>query len=104
MEHGFRFEAEDMVEEDGKYYPMMRVVPPEYCEHKTADRQEDCKKEEWEYHYGPILYEYLKREIRIREDILLGLAGKDGERIKERMTEIEHELEVAKKAMSYYEE
>ena len=95
VEHGFRFEAEDMVEEDGKYYPMMRVVPPE-----------------WEYHYGPlllknknpILYEYLKREIRIREDILLGLAGKDGERIKERMTEIEHELEVAKKAMSYYEE
>ena len=91
---------------------MMRVVPPEYCEHKTADRQEDCKKEEWEYLYGPlllknknpILYEYLKREIRIREDILLGLAGKDGERIKERMTEIEHELEVAKKAMSYYEE
>ena len=48
VEHGFRFEAEDMVEEDGKYYPMMRV--------------------------------------------------------KERMTEIEHELEVAKKAMSYYEE
>ena len=90
----------------------VRVVPPEYCEHKTADRQEDCKKEEWEYLYGPlllknknpILYEYLKREIRIREDILLGLAGKDGERIKERMTEIEHELEVAKKAMSYYEE
>ena len=112
VEHGFRFEAEDMVEEDGKYYPMMRVVPPEYCEHKTADWQEDCKKEEWEYLYGPlllknknpILYEYLKREIRIREDILLGLAGKDGERIKERMTEIEHELEVAKKAMSYYEE
>ena len=102
-----------MVEEDGKYYPKMRVVPPEYCEHKTkADRQEDCKKEEWKYLYGPlllknknlILYEYLKREIRIREDILLGLAGKDGERIKERMTEIEHELEVAKKAMSYYEE
>ena len=112
VEHGFRFEAEDMVEEDGKYYPMMRVVPPEYCEHKTADWQEDSKKEEWEYLYGPlllknknpILYEYLKREIRIREDILLGLAGKDGERIKERMTEIEHELEVAKKAMSYYEE
>ena len=112
VEHGFWFEAEDMVEEDGKYYPMMRVVPPEYCEHKTADRQEDCKKEEWEYLYGPlllknknpILYEYLKREIRIREDILLGLARKDGERIKERMTEIEHELEVAKKAMSYYEE
>ena len=112
VEHGFWFEAEDMVEEDGKYYPMMRVVPPEYCEHKTADRQEDCKKEEWEYLYGPlllknknpILYEYLKHEIRIREDILLGLAGKDGERIKERMTEIEHELEVAKKAMSYYEE
>ena len=101
-----------MVEEDGKYYPMMRVVPPEYCEHKTADRKEDCKKAEWEYLYGPlllksknpILYEYLKREIRIREDILRSLAGKDGERIKERMTEIEHELEVAKKAMSYYEE
>ena len=109
---GWEITEEKMVEEDGKFYPMMRVVPPEYCEHKTADRQEDCKKEEWEYLYGPlllknknpILYEYLKREIRNREDILLGLAGKDGERIKERMTEIEHELEVAKKAMSYYEE
>ena len=86
VEHGFRFEAEDMVEEDGKYYPMMRVGPL-LLKNKN-----------------PILYEYLKREIRIREDILLGLAGKDGERIKERMTEIEHELEVAKKAMSYYEE
>lgn len=93
-----------MVEEDGKYYPMMRVVPPEYYEHKAADLQEDCKRGMgvplWTTTFknkNPILYEYLKREIRIREDILLGLAGKDGERIKERMTEIEHELEVAKK-------
>lgn len=63
VEHGFRFEAEDMVEEDGKYYPMMRVVPPEYCEHKTADRQEDCKKEEWKYLYGPLLLKRQKSDI-----------------------------------------
>ena len=28
FEEGFLFIAEDMVEEDGKYYPMMKVVPP----------------------------------------------------------------------------
>ena len=28
LEEGFFFLMEDMVEEDGKYYPMMKVVPP----------------------------------------------------------------------------
>ena len=147
VEHGFVFEAEDMVEEDGKYYPMMRVIPPktetsdlisesadgkicgahdtnavgesacEVQENTNVVAESVCGAQkntyaEWEYLYGPlllkdknpVLYEYLKREIRIRGDILGGLAGKEGERIKERIAEIEHELEVAEKALAYYEE
>lgn len=110
-DHGFRFEAEDMVEEDGKYYPMMRVIPPETAAIVSETNNGDSGYTEWEYLYGPlllknqnpVLHEYLEREIRIRKDILRGLAGKDGERIKERIAEIGHELEVAEKALAYYE-
>ena len=130
-EHGFMLEAEDMVKEDGKYYPMMRVRPPEtvtiISESNGRERGDvlvaksgegEASEEpnsictEWEYLYGPLLLksenpvlrEYLEREIRIRKDILAGLSGKDGERIKERIAEIEHELAVAEKALTYYEE
>lgn len=114
--HGFCFEAEDMVEEDGKYYPMMRVVPLANAHHaETAEVVTEVgiqKKvyKEWEYLYGPlllkdrnpVLHEYLEREIRIREDILRSLEKKTGDRIKERILEIRHELEVANQALAYY--
>ena len=116
-EHGFQFEAEDMVKEDGKYYPMMRVVPPANVYHaEAADGVTETGMQkktytEWEYLYGPlllknenaVLHEYLKREIHIREDILRSLEKKSGDRIKERILEIRHELEVANKALAYYE-
>ena len=110
IDHGFCFEAEDMVEEDGKYYPMMRVVPASCEEQDMRRKKTENEYKEWEYLYGPlllknknpVLYEYLEREIRIREDILLGLNRKEGERIKERIAEIEHELEVARQALAYY--
>ena len=41
LEEGFLFIAEDMVEEDGKYYPMMKVVPPKKnAQQAGADRTE----------------------------------------------------------------
>ena len=53
LEEGFLFIAEDMVEEDGKYYPMMKVMPPrKNAQQAGTDRTEtgqmvsDRKKED----------------------------------------------------------
>ena len=100
-ENGYRIEQEDMVLEDGKYYPVMRVV------HGLKEPYE-----EWEYLYGkrllearhPVLLEFLKRELRIKESILEQLAGRSGsESARERAEEICREREWIQKALAQYE-
>ena len=100
-ENGYRIEQEDMVLEDGKYYPVMRVV------HGTKEPYE-----EWEYLYGkrllearhPVLLEFLKRELHIKESILEQLAGRSGsESARERAEEICREREWIHKARAQYE-
>lgn len=100
-ENGYRIEQEDMVLEDGKYYPVMRVV------HGTKEPYE-----EWEYLYGkrllearhPVLLEFLKRELHIKESILEQLAGRSGsESARERAEEICQEREWIRKALAQYE-
>lgn len=97
-ENGYRIEQEDMVLEDGKYYPVMRVV------HGTKEPYE-----EWEYLYGkrllearhPVLLEFLKRELHIKESILEQLAGRSGsESARERAEEICREREWIQKALA----
>lgn len=100
-ENGYRIEQEDMVLEDGKYYPVMRVV------HGLKEPYE-----EWEYLYGkrllearhPVLLEFLKRELRIKESILEQLAGRSGsESARERAEEICRDREWIRKALAQYE-
>ena len=100
-ENGYRIEQEDMVLEDGKYYPVMRVV------HGTKEPYE-----EWEYLYGkrllearhPVLLEFLKRELRIKESILEQLADRSGsESARERAEEICRDREWIQKALAQYE-
>ena len=79
-ENGFAIVKEDMVKEDGKYYPMMRVLPDSaYTEGGFPVELEDA--------YGPcllkmkhpVLGEYLKTLYQRNEGILvrLGEAGED---------------------------
>ena len=49
LERGYRIEAEDMVEEDGKFYPMMRAVPADSGEkraRKNLPEQEKLPEQE----------------------------------------------------------
>ena len=129
LEEGFFFLREDMVEEDGKYYPMMKVLPPgdgrgAGCERngKEPDRKEPDGRgngaqgsgvQGWndtELRYGkllleeknPVLREYLQREIRIRAQILDRLKGRDSADVQRRKTELEKELKIAEKGMDHY--
>jgi tRNA (adenine22-N1)-methyltransferase len=107
LEKGYEFLEEDMVCEDGKYYPMMKVRPP--AETAGKDTEVKC----WDtvqLKYGklllekqhPVLREYLEREIRIYQSILEGLKAKDSDRIRQRKEELEQELVEAEKGMKYY--
>lgn len=68
--HGWLIESEDMVEEDHKFYPMMRAL---------QGRTEDYS--EYEYIYGkkllqmrhPVLKKYLLREKKLQEEIICRL-------------------------------
>lgn len=107
LREGFFFIEEDMVEEDGKYYPMMKVKPPKSGE-ESRQNEEVWKIEQlW---FGklllekrhPVLKRYLERETRIREEILRSIRDKDSEQIQVRRGQLQEELNIIKKGMEYY--
>ena len=111
LREGFFFLSEDMVEEEGKYYPMMKVRPPSDTD--GTEKERNCFEEEWtetELRYGklllakkhPVLREYLQREIQIRLKILAGLEKTSTEQAERRRRELERELRTARKGMEYY--
>lgn len=89
-EHGYRITAENMVLDEGKYYPMMRV------EHGTQE-----KWEEQEYAFGkyliaagnPVLQEFLEKEEKLCGEILSSLEGKSGEHVERRRAEVQEKKE-----------
>lgn len=96
QENGYRITEEDMVFEDGKYYPMMKVI-------KGPD--EDYGK--LELLYGrkllcschPVLLQYLEWEISVKEKVLSELEKAEGEKSRRREEEIEAELAEARRAL-----
>lgn len=106
LEEGFSFIREDMVEEDGKYYPMMCVRPPGSPE-CTAESE---KWPETELLYGrllleerhPVLRDYLEREIRIKTGIIRSLEENGSGRAVRRISELKKEVEQAEKGLGYY--
>lgn len=102
-EKGWEIIQENMILEDGKYYPMMKVVK------KTSEEQLPyAKEEEWFGRFllkekNPVLKEYLLRELRIRNEILERLHKSDGEGVQSRITEIEEEKQIIESALHTYE-
>jgi tRNA (adenine22-N1)-methyltransferase len=99
--NGYFIEKENMIEEEGKFYPMMRARKAESAQ-KAPDRLACI--------YGPLLMEngstvllsFLRREEQIYEEILdsLRAAGLSKPSRIERYTEVEKALEDVKTAAS----
>lgn len=85
----YRIESEHMLEEDGKYYSMMRVV------HGISEPLSDVEKK-----YGPLLLkkknpylqEFLEKEEKKYLEIKQRLEIKEGEKAEFRRKEVEEEL------------
>ena len=111
-EHRFRIVAEDMVEEDGKYYPMMKVIPTEqkglYVEgvpaaeeaggHHTTAEWADSLLEKGH----PVMGEYLKKELSVNQGVYEKLRVQESERTKERSAEVLHMIKRAEDLLDRY--
>ena len=77
LEHGFYLAQENFVEEDGKYYPILRAVHGE---------KEDLKAEELFYgprlleNQNPVLLEYLQKQQNQNRMLIGQLSGNPGRR------------------------
>ena len=99
-ENGYRIVDEDMIEEDQKYYPMMRVVQQEDGEKSEA--KETLNHVHLLDLYGPVLLaeknpvllEFLQKQEKHYEEILDGLNRQpDSEKICARRDEMKEKLE-----------
>lgn len=96
---GFRLIEEKMVEEEGKFYPMMKLV-----------HGEEAAYTDLELYYGrrllaeqaPALHRFLIREEERIEGIYQGLKGQSGEAVRLRCGEIEGELVRIRQALALY--
>lgn len=102
---GYRIETEELVKEEGKYYPMMRV------HYEPVEGKAVPEKREVFYLYGelllksrhPVLLEYLEKERRLQEEIMKKLREQSRtEQIEARIMEVEHVLAQNGEALAYY--
>ena len=99
-EQGYCIEAENMVEEDGKYYPMMKVV---HGNMDYASQAEYCYGQKLLRQNHPVLLEFLLREQRKAEEILERLKDSETASARTRRLEMEEEAKIRKEALAYYE-
>ena len=102
-EIGWEIIQEEMIKEDGKFYPMMKAV-----RNKTEKKLIYTEEEAWfgplllkERH--PVLKEYLQREASIREKILKNLSKAPSVSAKDRLAEVKEEMELINTALKRYE-
>ena len=123
---GWEITEEKMVEEDGKFYPMMRVVPGENVhsslklnvdsENLHADEGAEMPENPAAYtleeafgkyllqEKNQVLYRYLQRESRIRSQILEQLeAAPKAEAVTARILEVKEEAQLIAAALEEYE-
>lgn len=98
-ENGYCITEENMVLDDGKYYPMMKVINGQGPTYDTV-----------ELRYGkilleqknPVLFQFLEKESRAKTEILQSLAQKEGAHIRGRQEIIRKELEEIVDALQRY--
>lgn len=104
---GYRIVREEMIVEDGKYYPMMKAVP---ADQSDEYQEEDRMMYAAQLRYGPllirrrhpVLLEYLYREQLKNKKILSSLEGQESDTASERRTAVEAELEMIEKVLALY--
>lgn len=99
-ENGYEVIAEDMVHEDGKFYPMMKVTNGEAIEYNAIELRYGKHLLEQKH---PVLKTFLEKEVQAKEQILKKLDMQSGMHIEARKEELRRELAEVKEAICYVE-
>ena len=99
VEHGYQITDEDIVLEDGKYYPILRAVHGE---------KEDLKAEELFYgprlleNQNPVLLEYLQKQQNQNRMLIGQLSGNPGEKATQRLCELKEKEAILESALARF--
>ena len=98
-EQGYKVIEEDMVLDEGKFYPMMKVTNGEALAYNIMELRygKGLLKEK-----HPVLKLFLEKEIQTKELILYNLKAETSEHIRIRRKELEEEIRYAKEALHVY--
>ncbi len=98
-ENHYLITAEDMVLEEGKFYPMMKVKVGQAAAYSRMELRygRDLLRQK-----HPVLEMFLEKEVCSKEQILKNLESVSGEQIRVRRQEIKAELLLAKEALEVY--
>ncbi len=99
---GYRIAEEKMVEEDGKFYFLMKAIPGKGLASERA--LYDAFGEQLLLRKDPVLRRFLFSRKGALEEILEQLEGQAGEKALLRKREIERELEEIREALRYFRE
>lgn len=102
-QNGFVIDREELIAEDGKYYPMMHGVHRDTCitaSERMSEAQLRYGPELLKKHH-PVLREYLQREQRQNGQILEALAGRDGANAAKRRAEVEREQTLIEEVLEH---
>ena len=104
---GCKIMKEDMVLEEGKFYPILKVSTISDDKNQIYDERE----KEIFYHYGEdllknhneILYDFLMNEKRVWEEILEDLKTKNTSKTESRKKELEEKLNMTIQGLEWFE-
>ncbi len=103
---GYQIVKEDMIEEDGKFYPMMKVVPMKQPLLDKKSSPEDSIFAQFGQdlleNKHPVLHKYLQFRLETAECIKRGLNKNKNTRAKVRLAEIDQEISDIKQALAWY--
>ena len=103
MQNGYQIVQEEMILEDGKFYPIMKVVQYEGEQPAVWSREEEMFGRLLLERKHPVLKLYLERELRIRSEISAQLESASGDAAKKRRMEVEEEKQLILTALKRYE-
>ena len=98
-ENAYCIVKEDMVYEDGKYYPMMKLVNGPVEPYSQVELRYGKKLLEAKH---PVLKQFLEKEVQAKEQIIKNLNNEQGEHIQKRISELQEEVQYIKEALSVY--
>ncbi|MCF0122323.1 MAG: SAM-dependent methyltransferase [Lachnospiraceae bacterium] len=101
METGFRIESEDMVLEDGKFYPVIKAVPIEQIETLSEEQLRFGPKFLKMRH--PVLMTYLQWKEKVNLRLEKSLQRTESQHAKKRLKEIQEEIQHIRAAYVYYD-